>query len=99
MSRGTRKEALPLPARSLRCPGPPCGAGRGGDFAQGPGKFGALRALVQTLGGKRRSESSLRLTPNKQHSDYALGNFAGRSYIGSGHLRVGPDSFDELLQG
>ena len=49
MSRGAGKEALPFPARSLRCPAPPCCAGRRRDFAWGPGYFGALRAPVQTL--------------------------------------------------
>ena len=63
------------------------------------GKDDTPRCTPQTGGGKHGLESSLRLTPNKQHSDYALGNFARGSYIGSGHLRVGPDSFDKLLQG
>ena len=49
MSWGARKEAPPRPARSLRCPAPPRGVGRGGDFARGPEKFRAPRAPVRTL--------------------------------------------------
>ena len=51
MSWGAKKESPPRPAQSLRCPAPPRGAGQGGDFARGPGKFRALRAPVPTLNG------------------------------------------------
>ena len=43
--------APPRPAWSLRCPALPHVAGRGGHFAPGHAKFGALRAPVRTLHG------------------------------------------------
>ena len=42
---------------------------------------------------------SLHLAANEQDSNYALENLAWRSYMGSGHLRVGPDLLEELLGG
>ena len=46
---GTQKDAPPHPARSILCPAPPRGEVRGGDFSQGPGKFGAPHAPECTL--------------------------------------------------
>ena len=33
----------------------------------------------------------------ERQTNLVLGNSAGRSYVSSSHLHVGPDSFDKLL--